>query len=116
MPGKFTPEKRDAVMKHALWIINVIAAPTVDSPDERDAKATITKLGHVLSAVVNIPQNGVQLGRWVDRQTLKIDNGEAMAARDNAISGPRLYPDRMLCASWTMGMALSDLQNLATDL
>lgn len=105
MPTKANQEKRNAVMKHALWTIDVLGAPTVDAPDEKDAKGNVTKPGHVLSALVNISQDGAQLGRWVHRKTLKIDDGMAITTNDKAITGNSSFPDKMFCASWAISMA-----------
>lgn len=105
MPTKADEGKRRTVMEHALWTVDILEPPTVDAPDVRDVKGNITQQGHVMSALVNISQGGAQLGRWVDRRTLKIDDGIAIASKDKSTSGNPSYPDRMFCAGWAISMA-----------
>lgn len=92
MPGKDTQKKRDAVMEHARWTIDVLETPTM-------------KEGQVMNAMVNISQNKAQLGRWVDRRSFKMNSGLATAAGDKTITGDKAFPDTMLCAGWLLSMA-----------
>ncbi|RKL46663.1 hypothetical protein BFJ70_g3148 [Fusarium oxysporum] len=104
LPSIDQPQKRQAVLPHILWVIDVLTKPDQDEPDTKDSNGVVTKPGKVVSAVVGISQGGAKLGRWVNRETLQIDSGLAVAQDADANKGHEYYPDKMLCATWAMTM------------
>lgn len=100
MPGKEVKAERDAVMKHALWTIDIIGKPTVDRPDKKDEKGNIIEAGNILSAIANISQDGLQLGRWIDPKTGKPRDEFTVCHPDNGIMGESIF-----YARWEMSMA-----------
>ncbi|KAH7078575.1 hypothetical protein FB567DRAFT_607847 [Paraphoma chrysanthemicola] len=104
LPPKDKTNQHNAVLPHVLWTIDVLTQPTQDVPDTKNADGIVTKPGNVLSAVVDISQNGARLGRWVDRRMNKFDTSLALATDAKSITGNSDFPDKMLCVTWTLSM------------
>ncbi|KAI9150587.1 hypothetical protein HJFPF1_10362 [Paramyrothecium foliicola] len=105
LPSKENKDERAKVLPHVQWTIDVLTQPTQDAPDVKNDKGVVITPGNVLSAIVGISQNQARLGRWVDRKTLKVDAGLGLATDGNAHMGGASFPDKMLCATWTVSMA-----------
>ncbi|KAF4339910.1 hypothetical protein FBEOM_6134 [Fusarium beomiforme] len=104
LPSTDQPDKRNAVLPHLQWTIDVVSQPVQHVPDVL-INGLVTLAGNVLSAIVDISQNGTRLGRWATCKTLQLDPGVSLVKDENAITGNAMYPDKMFCVNLTVDLA-----------